>query len=352
MNTDSDRQLFAIDRHAAFRRELNHFIAEWSNDTPTLTLQTSGSTGQPKQITVRKEQMRQSARQTNDFLGLQPGDTALLCMPLQYIAGKMMVVRALERNLRLIVRQPSGHPLADVDTPVRFAAMVPMQVYNTLQQPDEVERLKAIDILIIGGGFINDELKNRLRDFPNKIYATYGMTETLSHIALRRINGEDRSEYYTPFPGIKLTLSTDHALVIDLPYIDQPLETNDIAELLPDGRFRILGRKDNVINTGGIKVQAEELEAALHLVIDTPYAITSVSDPRLGEAIVLLVENEKTNSPSMDMLYAQICRQIPTHQQPKMIIPVANIPLTATGKIDRKACKNLAFIHSKSSSIR
>ena len=231
--------------------QLSEFISDWKSASPYLEVQTSGSTGTPKRIMVRKEQMVNSARLTCDYLGLRQGDKALLCMPLRYIAGKMMVVRSLVAGLDLVIREPSGHPMADIDMPLRFAAMIPLQVYNTLQVPEERERLCQIDILIIGGGSIDHELETRIQELPICVYSTYGMTETLSHIALRRLNGPDASPYYTPFPSVKLSLSTDDTLIIDAPLVtDETLVTNDVAELLPDGRFRILGRKDNIINSG------------------------------------------------------------------------------------------------------
>ena len=175
--------------------QLSEFISDWKSPSPYLEVQTSGSTGVPKRITVRKEQMANSARLTCDYLGLRQRDKALLCMPLRYIAGKMMVVRSLVAGLDLIVREPSGHPMADIDMPLRFAAMIPLQVYNTLQVPEERERLCQTEILIIGGGSIDRELEAQIQELPICVYSTYGMTETLSHIALRRLNGPEASSY-------------------------------------------------------------------------------------------------------------------------------------------------------------
>lgn len=164
------------DNTSSFLLDLYRFLADWFSDSPFMTVHTSGSTGTPKVLTVRKEQMMQSARMTCEFLNLHTGDTALLCMPLQYIAGKMMVVRALVAGLNLILRTPSGHPLADVTVPLRFVAMVPLQVFNTLQVLREKERLCHTDILIIGGGAIDAALENEIRLLPGEIYSTYGMT--------------------------------------------------------------------------------------------------------------------------------------------------------------------------------
>lgn len=319
-----------------YHADLSDFLDAWSDKSPVIAVQTSGSTGAPKQMQVRKSKMEQSARITCDFLGLKKNDKALLCMPVNYIAGKMMVVRALTTGLKLVVRKPSGHPLVDVDTKLDFAAMTPMQVYNSLQVPDEAEKLKAISVLIIGGGAIDKEMEIILRTFPNQVYSTYGMTETLSHIALRRLSGEGASEYYIPFPSVKLSLTSDETLVIDAPLVsDEILHTNDIAELLPDGRFRIIGRKDNVINSGGIKIQIEVLEEKLHSVLTVPYAITSVPDAKFGEVIVLLVTG------SINEL--KIKEYLLNYEYPQYVFNVEAIPQTATGKTDRYSCKMLAL---------
>ena len=247
---------------------LEEFLSEWNNNSLFVHVQTSGSTGVPKPMLAEKRRMLASARITNDFLGLCEGDVALLCMSLDYIAGKMMVVRSMERGLKLFTVEPSGHPLnhcqsAIDDCKIDFAAMVPMQVYNTLQVPEERERLMGIRHLIIGGGAIDDALGAELKNFPNAVWSTYGMTETLSHIALRRLSGPEASDWYIPFPSVKVSLSEDGCLFIDAPEVcPECLVTNDIAEISTQG-FRILGRKDNVICSGGIKIQIEEVESRL-----------------------------------------------------------------------------------------
>ena len=320
---------------------IEEFLEEWRDESPYVRVQTSGSTGAPKQMLVEKRRMLVSARRTNDFLGLQPGDTALLCMSLDYIAGKMMVVRALERNLKLMRVEPSGHPLAVTQmgqSPcVTFAAMVPMQVYNSLQVAEERERLKEIRQLIIGGGAIDEALAEELKDFPHGVWSTYGMTETLSHIALRRLNGEAASEWYTPFPSVEVSLSEDGCLVIDAPEVcEERLITNDIAALGDDGRFRILGRKDNVICSGGLKIQAEEVERLLRSHLKEPYLVTKRPDARLGEAMVLLTEDSVSEA-------RQVCERILTkYHQPRAYIHVDHIPLTETGKPARRQAEIMA----------
>jgi O-succinylbenzoic acid--CoA ligase len=284
-------------------------------------------------------------------LGLKPGDTALLCMSTDYIAGKMMVVRSIERGLKLIEVEPCGHPLdikhltlnikhsqfSIFNFQFDFAAMVPMQVYNSLQVPEEKERLMAIRHLIIGGGAIDEAMEAELRTFPHAVWSTYGMTETLSHIALRRISGPEASEWYMPFPTVKLSTTDEGCLVIDAPEVcAQTLTTNDIVELKSDGRFRIRGRKDNVICSGGIKIQIEEVEQILKKYMRVPYIISKRKDEKFGEIVVLLTEGDTAEAQT-------ICEQVlPKYHQPKVYLHVNQIPLTETGKPARKRAEELA----------
>lgn len=315
--------------------DIEAFKNEWNDASDRLLVHTSGSTGKPKPFWALKEKMANSARLTCDFLSLKSGDTALLCMPMKYIAGKMVVVRSMVRNLRLVAVEPCGHPLADVAEHIVFAAMTPMQVYNTLQVDVERRRLMDIDNLIIGGGSVDPELMNELVSFPNKVYSTYGMTETLSHIAMRRLNGPDASLWYCPMRDVSVSLGDEGTLVIDAPLVSEGvLVTNDIAEIREDGCFRIQGRRDNTINTGGIKVQIEEVEAFLSSHIKGDFAITSMPDKKFGEIIVLLV-----SAMSVDDA-ADVCRMtLPHYWMPKLVKRVDSIPHTGTGKIDRATCK-------------
>ena len=362
---------------------LEEFLSEWRNSSDRVLVHTSGSTGAPKPMWPEKEKMRNSARITCDFLGLQPGDTALLCMNLKYIGAKMVVVRSIERRLRLLSVEPSGHPMAallqgqsvtetDFHDPAAlphpcpqgqkipaptFAAMVPLQVYNTLQVPEEAALLRQIRHLIIGGGAIDDQLAAALRDFPHAVWSTYGMTETLSHIALRRLNGPEASDWYTPFDGVTLSLTDEGCLVISAPAVHEgPLVTNDIAELSPPApadsppapasstrRFRILGRKDNVVCSGGIKIQIEEVERLLRPHLHVPYMITKAPDEKLGEQVVLLTESKTVG----DVL--ALCRlHLPKYWVPRRILSVDRLPLTETGKPARHEAERMAMTPDRS----
>lgn len=317
------------------------FISDWQSPSPTILVHTSGSTGKPKPMLVEKRRMEASARITCSFLGLKPGDSALLCMPLDYIAGKMMCVRSIVGGLRLIRVEPCGHPLQHLDEVPTFAAMVPMQVYNSLQDDRELNILKQIRHLIIGGGAISNKLATALRSFPNAVWSTYGMTETLSHIALRRLSGEDASEWYTPFDGVEVSLNQDGCLVINAPEVcAEPLTTNDIAEIDGDGRrFRIRGRRDNVVCSGGIKMQIEEIEAKLQAHTDIPLMITKRDDEKFGETVVLLAECN-----DMEPLKALCHKWLSKYEVPHDYIYVKRLPLTETGKPARAEALRIASL--------
>ena len=356
---------------------LEDFLSEWNNDSDRVLVHTSGSTGKPKPMMVEKKRMLNSARITCDFLGLKPGDSALLCMSLDYIAGKMVVVRSIERHLHLISVSPSGHPLKDINLKdangkdvngeITFAAMVPVQVYNTLQVPEERERLMHIRHLIIGGGAIDASLEKELRSLPGNIaiWSTYGMTETLSHIALRRINGAEASEWYQPFDSVKISQTDEGCLVIDAPLVcAETLVTNDIVEIEPyiynkvenheevknhnkveKLRFRIKGRKDNVICSGGIKIQIEEVEALLKPHLEKPFMIAKKKDEKFGEIAVLLTEDEdlkKVEATIRRLLSGKSddsnkSSESKSHKYwiPREYLHVDHLPLTETGKPKR-----------------
>lgn len=345
--------------------DLKDFLEIWGNEEDRVLVHTSGSTGKPKEMWVEKDKMRNSARITCDFLGIQSGDSAFLCLPLDYIAGKMMTVRSIERELRLVCVEPCGHPLSnealqqatavDFHTSsscsaatilakgIDFAAMVPMQVFNSLSVPEERKRLGRIKNLIIGGGAIDEALAAELMTLPEKVavWSTYGMTETLSHIALRRLNGPDASEWYHPFDSVKVEVNREGCLVIDAPLVcAEKLVTNDIAELkVMDASescgshriaFRIKGRKDFVICSGGVKIQIEEVEDKLRPFLQSPFMITKKKDEKFGEMAVLVSEDVDLDE------VERVCKeQLPKFWVPKQFIHVDKIPMTETRKVKR-----------------
>ncbi len=312
--------------------DLADFLAEWWSDSPGMELQTSGSTGAPKRMLATREAMIASAAASCRFFGLEPGDTALLCLPLQYIAGKMMVVRALEGGLNLIISEPSSTPLAGLERAIDFAPMVPMQVTTTLAQPNGAEQLAHVRTLLLGGGFVDPALEEQLQTLPCRVFTSYGMTETLSHIALRAANGPQRSDWYTPLPGVSLSLTPDSTLQITAPYLNiHNLPTNDLAEIGKDGTFRILGRADAVINSGGVKIQAEDIERTLHRLTGLHVLALPLPHPVLGQCVALLWEGSEDAESALH----SACNTLPKYHRPHLVKRVI-LPRTTSGKIARK----------------
>lgn len=336
---EGDSLCYGDERQRNFQREVREFMARWNDERPTLTVHTSGSTGMPKAMEVEKSRMKASAQMTIEALGLRPGMSALLAMPLRFIAGQMVVVRSIVGGLHLIPVAPSSHPYARLCQAPDFAALTPMQVYESLRVPHERSLLRRTRLLLIGGGAISPELAEELKTFPHAVWSTYGMTETLSHIALRRQNGPEASDCYRPLPSVKVSLSEFGTLTINAPLVNpERLVTNDLAELLPDGAFRILGRRDNTICSGGIKLQIEAIEAKL-TTLPVSYQITAVGDERLSETVTLLYEGSPDDAPQL----AARCRELLSpYEVPRHYLPIEKLPHTATGKPARKLAREIA----------
>jgi O-succinylbenzoic acid--CoA ligase len=308
------------------------FISEWINNNPFVTVKTSGSTGKPKTIQVAKSAMLQSAFNTLEFFSLKPGMSALLCLSCEYIAGKMMVVRALAGNLNLIPVPVTGKPLSLVQEKVDFAALTPLQMSNEPgQHPSKVHLLRTV---ILGGSSVGEELTKQLQNHPFEAWETYGMTETLSHIALRRINGPNKQQYFTPLPHISVSQDKRGCLTVHAPEItEQEVVTNDIAEVLSNGKFRIKGRIDNIINSGGIKISPEEIENQISDIVQQPFYVSSLPHPQLGNELVLVVEKQPENE---GQLLEEIKKAVPPYHAPRKILVRNPLPRTDNGKIKRR----------------
>ena len=302
--------------------DVNQFISDWYSPDDEMVLQTSGSTGKPKSISVKKEWMRNSAKLTGKTFGLKEGDNALLCMPMKFVAGKMIIVRALEIGLDLKVVEPSSSPLKGIDGQIDFVAMVPFQLENSLNDLDKVKTL------IVGGGQVNPQLVEKLKTLSTQVYETYGMTETLTHVAIRSLNGPNKSDAFQALDGVHFEKDSRDCLVIHAPRLNpNPVITNDIIELESDNSFRLLGRIDNVINSGGIKIIPEVIEAKLSDVIsDRRYIIAGIPDESLGEKVVLVVEGDE-----MDISFLKLDK----YEEPKEIFFLDNFIVTTSGKIHR-----------------
>lgn len=325
-------------------RDLYTFLYAWFSEGETMKVQTSGSTGVPKVMEVSKRAMMNSACRTCRFLGLQEGDSLLLSMNLKYIGAQMMVVRALVGGFRVLLQEPCAHPLAAVQERIDFLSMVPMQLASSLQREAERNVLQAAKVVIVGGGAVDSQLEEQLQALPCRVYSTYGMTETLSHIAMRSLNGPERSDRYYPLPGVTLSLSARDTLVIEVPDVCAgQLETNDCVTLYPDGSFVVKGRVDNVINSGGVKIQIEEDERQLQGVLSFPFAITSVPDSFYGEKVVLLAKCPEPSEKETDEYLVLLKQTLPRYHAPRDIVFVPSLPRTENGKIDRKGCRDAAL---------
>lgn len=264
--------------------DVRYFINEWHNDLDFIESTTSGSTGTPKTIRLLKKHMIASAKMTGEFLNLKVNDSALLCMSTNTIAGKMMVVRAIVLDLNLIVSDVTSTPLKNNDRKIDFAAMVPMQVEGSLNE------LSRINKLIVGGATISNRLWGVISESDVIAYQTFGMTETISHIAMRRISNE--STNYKILPGIEIAVE-DECLRINAPDLGvENLQTNDHVEIDEDSSFRWIGRKDFVINSGGIKIHPEVVEEKLGALIKQPFFVIGLPDDTFGEKLILCIEGD------------------------------------------------------------
>lgn len=284
-NTYKEKDLISLPKNLP--SDVIDFLKNWYDDKDYIIVYTSGSTGNPKQIQLKKETLIKSAKRSNDFFKLDKNKTALLCLSCNYIAGKLMIIRALIGNYKLILENTNQTPLLKINEPIDFTAMVPVQVEESLKQtPEKIQLIKQI---IIGGGSINQYLKKNIVNSKLKAYATFGMTETATHIALQKI--ELNNNYFTPLNGVKISHDENNCLIINDTYLNINVKTNDIVKI-KNHQFKFLGRKDNIINSGGIKIQPEKLEKKISKLIPFPFFISSIPDDKWGNLIILLVENE------------------------------------------------------------
>lgn len=319
---------------------LKSFLKDWFSGCNQFMVHTSGSTGEPKPIMVSRKAFIASAQRTISFFSLKPGQSVLLCLPIGFIAGKMMIVRALVGGLNLIPVEPSGFPLQTVTNPVDFAAFTPMQMMNELSRTSD-SKLHLLRKVIIGGGIVSSGLDNLLKEQTFEVWETYGMTETLTHIALRKINGNNPQKSFFPLPDIDISADYRGCLVIRNPeFLDGKVVTNDFADIQSDGSFRITGRWDNVINSGGVKIQPEKIEAALAEIYSDEVYASSVSNNLLGNQLVLVVNKQPENP---QLLFSMLEDKLPRHHIPASLYVVNEFPKTVSGKINRlelKECIN------------
>lgn len=276
-----------------YEKEIGDFLLEWTNDRDVVEVRTSGSTGLPKIIKLKKQAMVASALATGDYFNLEPGNTCLHCLPAHFIAGKMMMIRAMILGLELTTVEPLSRPVFNKDTVFDFASMVPIQLDKTLNFIDNIK------LLLVGGAAVPKRLVSKLSNVEAAVFETYGMTETITHIAARGLNGASKSKYFTTLPGVMVSQDERNCLVIKADYLsNEPIITNDVVELISETEFNWLGRADHIINVGGVKMQPETIEEKLHSKIDKRFFVTSENDSKLGEHVVLVIESDKYEIPT------------------------------------------------------
>jgi O-succinylbenzoic acid--CoA ligase len=307
-----------------YEKEIGDFILDWQDNSFFIYAKTSGSTGEPKTIELDKQAMVNSAIATGDFFNLRPGNSSLLSLPASYIAGKMMLVRAFVLGLELDVIEPKSNLNINTNKSYDFAAMVPMQLQSN------IEKLNNIKQLIVGGAKVSKVLATRIQHLKTKVYETYGMTETVSHIAVKQLNGKAKSKTFKILPNVNISQDKRGCLIIKAPNVSsETIKTNDIVEIESDITFKWLGRFDNVINTGGIKVFPEQIESMLKEHINTRFFIASEADERLGQRILLILEGDET-------LNTTIFKELKPFERPKKIYTILQFEETTSGKIQRK----------------
>ena len=317
------------------------FVQKWFSSANTFEQTTSGSTGVPKSIVITRQQMIASAQLTSEALQLKAGETSFLCLDPAYIAGKMMLVRSFVVGMKIVAVNPSANPFHDLprNVPVDLTAIVPMQL-NEVIQSDQAYRLDSTKNILVGGAALNEEaMQKKLSTLSGRVYATYGMTETVSHIALQALNGPFASEYFTVLPGIKISADERGCLEINAPHLGEKILTNDLVEIKNPSHFKWLGRADNIINTGGVKVIPEKIEAEIHRLFEqhevkNKFLISGIPDIMLGSKIIMLIDGELGGF-TLESLKSHLKEILPTYEIPKEIYTNINFVFTENGKINR-----------------
>jgi O-succinylbenzoic acid--CoA ligase len=327
-NNDGSISFQGSSDDAAYKQVLR-FLVLWNDASSLIQVQTSGSTGTPKTLNIPKSWMEESARRTLSQLGIPYGSKALLCISPFHIGGMMMIVRSIVHRMKLTVLPPSSMPLTEES--FDFTAMVPLQVQTLLKEQKDLEKYGT---LIIGGAPISHSLEADLQKRKHPVFATFGMTETVSNIALRRLNGYDTDAYFHCHPGISVSQEHDGRLKIRIPYMDDlELVTNDLVEVINESTFLWKGRADGVINSGAVKLIPELIESKLSKVIPNEFFISSKADESLGQSLILVLESPEIKA----SLIKDLQQVLSSYERPKAIYICDEFERTATGKILKAA---------------
>lgn len=317
------------------------FCQQWLSGQQEFTIQTSGSTGPPKALLLLRSQMEASARQTIEALQLRPGESSLVCLDTKYIAGQMMLVRSLMAGMNIVAVEPSSNPLEKIeDRPIDFVALVPYQLEYLVKHASK--KMNQIRCALIGGAAISNSLREKIRESACAMYATYGMTETISHIALQRINGPHAQEFFEVFPTVHVRLDHRGCLCIKASYLPEEVVSNDLVEMVDENKFKWLGRIDNIINSGGVKVIPEKVESVFERILNSfeirnRFFIAGFPDEKLGSRVTAVFEGIPFNKEIQEELLVEATQHLDKYELPKAFVFVPQFKQTATGKINRSA---------------
>lgn len=345
-----------------YYKKVFDFKKAWESGQESFELQTSGSTGKPKKIILHRKQMLASVKMTAKAFNLKEGDTAFCCLNIEYIAGMMMLVRAFNIGMDLLIVEPKSNPFEDIEKHLyilkanrgqNFFAFVPLQIQTLLEStPIFSEILNSAKAIIIGGAAVNDAILEKVQKIYRPVYVTYGMSETLTHIAIKRINGSAKEDFFNTLEGVDIKLNDESCLMIKSKITNnQWITTNDVAEIINGSSFVLHGRIDNVINSGGVKIQLEKVEKVAESVLQKlktdeqklkgRYFVFSLPDEKLGERMIFVLEKETNpafpsieDATKIDILqgFKEI---LPKFEVPKEVFFVEKMIETPTGKIDK-----------------
>tara|TARA_Y100000385_G_scaffold182253_1_gene188237 strand:- start:1722 stop:2771 length:1050 start_codon:yes stop_codon:yes gene_type:complete len=326
--------------------EIIKFLEFWKSNKETLFIQTSGSTGKPKKIEIKRNAIINSAKATLDYFKIKENSKFHCCLPTKYIGGKMMLVRAFINKAEIILTKPTKNVTSELKEKIDFSAMTSMQVENSIHE----KGFKHIKKLIIGGGPISNQLLEKIENQSTKCYQTFGMTETVSHIAIRELNNSKIDDPYECLNHVKISTNKSGVLIINSTKLNiESLTTNDLVQLTGNEQFKYIGRSDNIINSGGIKVHPETLEKEIEKILKCKdFFIDKIDDIDLGEKIIIIalktIEKEKLKKALGEINDQKIV--------PKSILFCNHFYYTPNNKINRKKSKFEALKTNKLISMK
>lgn len=314
--------------------DIFEFLNDWFSDKYKFDIKTSGTTGSPKIEWFPRDAFISSALITINTFNLNKGDTLFMCLPMYFVAGKMMLIRAIVGRMKLVAVKPTANPVQDLLSPTTFTAFTPHQLQNILKK--NPNKLNLIKKAIIGGSPVNSELQSQLNDFETRFFETFGMSETLTHIAIRELNGDKRSDYFKVLKGFNISIDEDNCLLIKADHLkNSPLFTSDIVEMIDSKKFKWLGRSIDVINSGGVKIFPAMLEKKIGSKINREFIVGKRSDDNFGEVVILFIEGEPFNKSQLAILNLELVKLLTKVEIPKEIIFKTEFPRNKNGKVIR-----------------